>query len=74
MQRGTRFVEGSAPSFLRTHPLTAERIADVSNRVQNLSYKQSKDSLDFYLARAKIRAGLGFPQAAIDEFEITDCP
>ena len=31
LQRGTRFVEGSAPSFLRTHPLTAERIADVSN-------------------------------------------
>ncbi|MDP3607538.1 MAG: M48 family metalloprotease [Methylophilus sp.] len=69
MQRGTRFVEGSAPSFLRTHPLTAERIADVSNRVQNLSYKQSKDSLDFYLARAKIRAGIGLPQTAIDEFE-----
>ncbi|OZA05463.1 MAG: peptidase M48 [Methylophilaceae bacterium 17-44-8] len=69
MQRGTRFVEGSAPSFLRTHPLTAERIADVSNRVQNLSYKQSKDSLDFYLARARIRAGLGLPQAAIEEFE-----
>lgn len=69
MQRGTRFVEGSAPSFLRTHPLTAERIADVSNRVQALSYKQSKDSLDFYLTRAKIRAGLGFPQSAIDEFE-----
>lgn len=69
MQRGTRFVDGSAPSFLRTHPLTAERIADVSNRVQNLSYKQAKDSLDFYLARAKIRAGLGFPQSAIEEFE-----
>jgi predicted Zn-dependent protease len=49
--------------------LTAERIADVSNRVQNLSYKQAKDSLDFYLARAKIRAGLGLPQSAIDEFE-----
>ncbi|HAF00961.1 MAG TPA: peptidase M48, partial [Methylophilaceae bacterium] len=40
LQRGTRFVEGTAPSFLRTHPLTSERIADVSNRVQNMTYRQ----------------------------------
>jgi len=69
MQRGTRLVEGSAPSFLRTHPLTAERIADVSNRVQNMTYKQMKDSLDFHLARAKIRAAKGLAQTAIDDFE-----
>jgi beta-barrel assembly-enhancing protease len=69
MQRGTRLVEGSAPSFLRTHPLTAERIADVSNRVQNMTYKQMKDSLDFHLARAKIRAAKGLAQSAVDDFE-----
>jgi predicted Zn-dependent protease len=69
MQRGTRLVEGSAPSFLRTHPLTAERIADVSNRVQTMTYKQVNESLDFNLARAKIRAAKGFPQTAIDDFE-----
>jgi predicted Zn-dependent protease len=69
MQRGTRFVDGSAPSFLRTHPLTAERIADVSNRVQNIPYRQVPNSLAFHLARAKIRALHGMPQTAIDEFE-----
>jgi predicted Zn-dependent protease len=68
MQRGTRFSEGSAPSFLRTHPLTAERIADVSNRVEGMPYKQVTDSLDFNLVKAKLRAGDGLAQAAIDQF------
>ncbi|HAJ70503.1 MAG TPA: peptidase M48 [Methylophilaceae bacterium] len=69
LQRGTRFVEGTAPSFLRTHPLTSERIADVSNRVQNMTYRQVEDSLEFHLVRAKVRAMQSFPQTAIDEFE-----
>lgn len=68
LQRGTRFVEGTAPSFLRTHPLTAERIADVSNRVQTMPYKQVVDSVDFNLVRAKLRATQTFSQNAIDEF------
>ena len=68
LQRGTRFVEGSAPSFLRTHPLTAERIADVSNRVESMPYKQVADSLDFNLVKAKLRAGNGLAQGAIDQF------
>jgi beta-barrel assembly-enhancing protease len=68
MQRGTRFSEGSAPSFLRTHPLTAERIADVSNRVESMPYKQVADSFEFNLVKAKLRAGDGLAQAAIDQF------
>ena len=68
MQRGTRFSEGSAPSFLRTHPLTAERIADVSNRVESMPYKQVPASLEFNLVKAKLRAGDGLAQAAIDQF------
>jgi beta-barrel assembly-enhancing protease len=69
LQRGTRFIDGNAPSYLRTHPLTTERIADVSNRVQNLPYHQVADSLDFHLARAKVRAAQGLPQRAVEEFE-----
>jgi beta-barrel assembly-enhancing protease len=68
MQRGTRFSEGNAPSFLRTHPLTAERIADVANRVESMPYKQVADSLDFNLVKAKLRAGDGLAQGAIDQF------
>lgn len=69
LQRGSRFVEGSAPSFLRTHPLTAERIADVSNRVEAMPYRQVPDSLEFQMMRAKIRASLNNPQNAIDSFK-----
>lgn len=67
LQRGSRF-EGSAPSFLRTHPLTSERISDVENRVVNMPYKQVESSLDYYFVRAKLRANQGLAQVAIDQF------
>lgn len=69
LQRGTRFTDGAAPSFLRTHPLNAERIADVSNRVETMPYHQVADSLEFNLAKAKLRANEGLAQDAIDIFE-----
>ncbi len=56
LQRSMRFQEGGAPSYLRTHPLTFERIADMQNRVQNLPYRQVPDSLEFQLMRAKLKA------------------
>lgn len=67
--RGTRFAEGAAPSFLRTHPLTSERIADVANRVEQMQYRQIADSVEFQYVRAKLRATTGDVQAAINVFE-----
>lgn len=69
LQRGSRFAEGSAPSFLRTHPLTSERIADVANRVEQMPYKQVSDSVEFQYVRAKLRATQGNVQSSIDVFE-----
>ena len=69
LQRGTRFSEGGAPSFLRTHPLTTERIADVEGRVANMPYKQVPDSLSFQLIRAKLRANTGLAQDVIEQFQ-----
>jgi beta-barrel assembly-enhancing protease len=69
LQRSTRFAEGNAPSFLRTHPLNAERIADVSNRVEGTPYRQVRDSLEFNLVKAKLRASNGLAQDAIDQFK-----
>ena len=69
LQRGTRFTEGTAPSFLRTHPLTAERIADVANRVQSMPYRQVADSLAFNLVKAKLRANTGLAQDAVEQFQ-----
>jgi predicted Zn-dependent protease len=68
LQRGSRFAEGSAPSFLRTHPLTSERIADVANRVEQMPYRQVADSIEFQYVRAKLLANTGSVQVAIDVF------
>lgn len=69
LQRGSRFAEGSAPSFLRTHPLTSERIADVANRVEQMPYRQVSDSVEFQYVRAKLRATTGLSQTAVDVFK-----
>ncbi|MDI1309223.1 MAG: M48 family metalloprotease [Methylotenera sp.] len=69
LQRGTRFAEGGAPSFLRTHPLTGERIADVENRVSQMTYRQVPDSVEFQFVRAKIIANNGSADTNIEVFK-----
>jgi len=67
LQRATRLSDdGSAPSFLRTHPLTPERIADMEGRAAGVPYHQHRDSLDYYLVRAKLRAESGDAQDAVE--------
>lgn len=70
LQRTTRPIESNAPSYLRTHPLTVERIADMQNRIQKLPTRQVADSLDFLLVKAKIRASTGSPQEAMQYLEV----
>ncbi len=55
LQSGTRLYESAAPAYLRTHPMTVERISDMQNRTRNLRVKQRADSLDFQLIRARLR-------------------
>jgi predicted Zn-dependent protease len=69
LQRGSRFSEGAAPSFLRTHPITTERISDISNRVKDTRYRQIPDNPNFLYIKAKLRAMNGTPKSAVDEFE-----
>ena len=69
LQRASRLYENNAPSYLRTHPLTGERIADMENRVGQLRYRQVPDSSDFAFVRAKLRAANGAPLDAVREFE-----
>lgn len=71
LQKGTRFSEGSAPAFLRTHPLTVERIADVRNRVeQQTSFRIAQESPDFYFIKARLLADIGTADSAINTFRI----
>jgi predicted Zn-dependent protease len=65
LQRSGRLYENNAPAYLRTHPVTTERIADAQNRIQGVLYKQTPDSLDFQLVRAKLRAEQDTPRDAL---------
>jgi predicted Zn-dependent protease len=69
LQKFNRLYENNAPEYLRTHPITSERIADLQNRLENKPYRQVPDSLEFQLVRAKLRADEGTPQQAIAHFE-----
>jgi predicted Zn-dependent protease len=69
LQRATRVYETGAPTYLRTHPITYERIADIQNRTADVPYRQVPDSLDFWLVRAKLRAGQGDARDAVTFYE-----
>lgn len=78
MLRANRLNEfKGAPSYLRTHPLTTERIADMQDRIENPSGRRAAafsasrltpDSLEYRLVRAKLRAGTGAPSEAVALF------
>lgn len=56
LQTASRLYENNAPSYLRTHPLTTERIADIRNRAgleQRSSRRENLANLDFELIRVK---------------------
>ncbi|OGA54399.1 MAG: peptidase M48 [Betaproteobacteria bacterium RIFCSPLOWO2_12_FULL_63_13] len=69
LQKFGRLYENNAPAYLRTHPITSERIADMQDRAQSAAYKQTPDSLEFQLVRAKIRVEQGAPSDALAVFE-----
>ncbi len=69
LQRASRAYENNAPVYLRTHPVTGERISDMQNREQAVAYRQVPDSLEFQLVRAKLRARQGTPAEAVKDMQ-----
>jgi len=63
-----RLYENNAPGYLRTHPMTTERITDMENRIAQRPYKQVPDSVAFGLVRAKLKAWDGSPAEAVADF------
>jgi predicted Zn-dependent protease len=69
LQRSTRVADdGSVPGWLRTHPMTTERIADAQNKAAALPYRQHVDAVEFQLVRAKLRAESSEPASAVGYF------
>jgi predicted Zn-dependent protease len=70
LQRATRISDDSAvPGWLRTHPMTVERIADAQNKAASMPYRQHVDALDFQLVRAKLRSEAGEAGPAVAHFQ-----
>jgi len=67
LQKSVRLYENNATAYLRTHPLTGERLTDMQNREQAVPYRQVADSVDFQLVRAKVRAMQGRPVDAVKD-------
>ena len=57
------------PEFLRTHPVSVNRIAEAKNRIQNLPPVEASEGRQFYIVQARLRALLeDDPQKAIAHF------
>ena len=55
MQRANSIMESGVPAYVRTHPLTTERIADMSDRVRSLPSRKVESSIEFILLKARAR-------------------
>lgn len=60
---------GIVPGYLRTHPVSGERIADAQDRAGKVEFKLAKESVDFHYVRALIRSYIGEAPAAVKHFE-----
>jgi predicted Zn-dependent protease len=69
LQKSAQFAEGSAPSYLRTHPITYERVAEAEARAASVPYKQVPDSLDFQMVRALLKSYAGTDREAVAFFD-----
>ena len=68
LQKSTRLIDGNAPNYMRTHPITSDRIADIENRVSKLPYHLLPDSLNFDFVRTKLIGLQKTPKNAIRYF------
>ena len=55
MQRANSIMESGVPGYVRTHPLTTDRIADMQDRVRGLASRKVASSVEFYLLKARAR-------------------
>lgn len=69
MLKQNRFADSNTPGYLRTHPVTTERIAEAQARTEQVPYRQVQDSLDFQLVRALLQSYQGTPREAVQYFD-----
>ncbi|MCB1886670.1 MAG: M48 family metallopeptidase [Rhodocyclaceae bacterium] len=72
LQRSSRLYENNAPVYMRTHPLTTERISDIGNRVSQMRYRQVAGSETFHLVRAKLIVDAAPPGVSVEGMHLLD--
>ena len=55
LQRVTGISDNSVPTYVRTHPLTSERIADMQDRVRHVPAHKVQNTPEYEFARARAR-------------------
>ena len=53
LQRANSIMESGVPGYVRTHPLTTDRIADMQDRVRGLAAVRVPSSIEFYMLKAR---------------------
>ncbi|MDH5447142.1 MAG: M48 family metalloprotease [Gammaproteobacteria bacterium] len=71
LDKASRLYGSTVPEFLRSHPFSANRMADAQSRARSLKQKKKTfDKLSFHLIQARIRAlSHENPNQAVSEFE-----
>ena len=69
LHQSTRLNDNNALGFLRTHPMSSERLTESESRAANLPSKMVADSLDFLLLRERLRVKQQGALAAIRFYE-----
>jgi predicted Zn-dependent protease len=68
LQRYGRFYEGASPAYLKTHPLTLQRLSEIEDRIHAIAPRHVVDRPDFRLIQERINALTGSPQDALRLF------
>ena len=55
LQKATGIMDSGIPAYVRTHPLTTDRIADMQDRARNISPRNIQPSVEFYFIKARAR-------------------
>ncbi|WP_095530373.1 M48 family metalloprotease [Candidatus Dactylopiibacterium carminicum] len=68
MYAQTRSLENNASSYLSTHPLTQDRIADAGERVRQIGARPQASPIDYHLMRARIEVVQLGARTAIERY------
>lgn len=68
MEKLTRVYDTNLPEFLRTHPVTEQRIADSYNHAERFPAHRDPSSFDLNNMQARVRALLGSPEETVKAF------